>query len=156
MLVHAAGSGVGNALIQICKLSNVIVICTAGTTEKLEKAKNLGADVCINYKNEDFSDVILSHTAGQGVDIIFDCIGEGHSDKNIKSIGIDGKWVVYGTLSGPNTSIVKILIFLQQFYLLIFLNLLLGIFSVNLIKKNICFRFFFKIILFSVPQNNNT
>ncbi|HLG29427.1 MAG TPA: zinc-binding dehydrogenase, partial [Candidatus Brocadiales bacterium] len=75
VLVHAAGSGTGSAAVQLAKLSGAEVIATAGTDEKLSKAKELGADETVNYNRLDFSEEVKKITNNKGVDVIFDQIG---------------------------------------------------------------------------------
>ncbi|MER1955566.1 MAG: zinc-binding dehydrogenase, partial [Desemzia incerta] len=75
VLIHAGGSGVGTAAIQLAKvLTKATVITTAGSQEKLDFCKNLGADVTINYKTEDFSERVEELTQGRGVDLILDFV----------------------------------------------------------------------------------
>jgi len=101
VLIHAAGSGVGTAAIQLTKaIADTYVIGTAGTVEKLNKARELGADVTVNYKEENFAEVVTKVTDGLGVDVILDPIGASNLEKNTKSIGIDGRWVLYGLMGG--------------------------------------------------------
>ncbi len=102
ILIHAAGSGVGTAAIQLAsrKITDANIIATAGKPHKLEMAKALGAQHVINYKEEDFSERVLEITDGRGVDVILDFIGASYYEKNLKSIAVDGRWVVIGTLGG--------------------------------------------------------
>src|SRR5699024_6438866 len=100
VLIHAGGSGVGTAAIQLAKQAGAIVTVTAGSQEKLEFCKTLGADTLINYKTETFSDVILEETKKRGVDLILDFIGASYWDMNMKSISVDGRIVLIGLLGG--------------------------------------------------------
>ncbi len=100
VLIHAGGSGVGTAAIQLAKQAGAIVTVTAGSQEKLEFCKTLGADTLINYKTETFSDVILEETKKRGVDLILDFIGASYWDMNMKSIAVDGRIVLIGLLGG--------------------------------------------------------
>lgn len=101
VLIHAGGSGVGTAAIQLAKhLKDANIITTAGSNEKLEFCKSLGAAVCINYKKQDFDEMVLKHTNHKGVNVILDFIGASYWDKNLSSIGIDGRWVLIGILGG--------------------------------------------------------
>lgn len=79
-LIHAGGSGVGTAAIQ---LGQANVITTAGSKEKLDFCRSLGADICINYKEQNFDDEILNITKNQGVDLILDLIGASYWGKNL-------------------------------------------------------------------------
>ncbi len=100
VLIHAGGSGVGTAAIQLAKQAGAIVTVTAGSKEKLDFCKTLGADNLINYKEETFSDVILEKTENQGVDLILDFIGASYWEMNMKSIAVDGRIVLIGLLGG--------------------------------------------------------
>ena len=102
ILIHAAGSGVGTAAIQLAgpKIAGARVIATAGSERKLKLAKELGAEVTINYKKEDFAERVLEETDGRGVDLILDFVGASYWDKNLKSAAIDARWILIGTLGG--------------------------------------------------------
>eukprot|EP00736_Rhodelphis_marinus_P005717 Rmarinus@m.4570 len=104
-LVHASGSGVGTALTQLCKMRGMTVIATARNAEKLAVSKELGAAHTINTsETPNFSFTVDKITNGKGVDIVFDCVGGGAFDENLKSIATDGRWVLYGLLGGPEIS----------------------------------------------------
>lgn len=96
VLVHGAGSGVGSSAIQIAKLFGAKVITTAGTDEKLAKAKELGADELINYIEMDFAEQVKRVTEKRGVDIVFDHIGGEVFEKSIFIIGKGGRLVTCG------------------------------------------------------------
>lgn len=101
VLIHAGGSGVGTAAIQLAKqLRQATVITTAGTQEKLAYAEQLGADHCINYKTENFAEVVANVTDDQGVDLILDFVGAAYWQPNLNSIRVDGRWVLIGVLGG--------------------------------------------------------
>lgn len=100
MLVHAAGSGVGSAAIQIGKLLGARVLATASTEEKLIKARSLGADETINYQQDDFLDAVKSHTAKRGVDVVFEHTGESTWEKSVRSLTRGGRLVTCGATSG--------------------------------------------------------
>lgn len=101
VLVHAGGSGVGTAAIQLAKqIGQANVITTAGSKEKLNFCRSLGADVCINYKERNFDEEVLNTTKNQGVDLILDFIGASYWSKNLTSIKVDGRWVLIGVLGG--------------------------------------------------------
>jgi len=100
VLIHAGGSGVGTAAIQLAKQAGAKITVTAGSKEKLDFCKTLGADTLINYKEETFSDVILEKTNNEGVDLILDFIGASYWDMNMKSISVDGRMVIIGLLGG--------------------------------------------------------
>ena len=101
ILVLAAGSGIGTAAIQIAKLAGGWVIATAGSDEKLEKARSLGADEVINYRREDFSKKVRELTGGKGVDVVFEHVGPETWERSLTSLAKNGKLVTCGATSGP-------------------------------------------------------
>ena len=109
VLIHAGASGVGTAAIQMAKkMTEAQVIVTAGSHEKLQYCKQLGADKTINYKEEDFSKQVLEWTNEAGADVILDFIGASYWEKNINSIKIDGRWVLIGVLGGSKVTEVDL------------------------------------------------
>jgi NADPH:quinone reductase-like Zn-dependent oxidoreductase len=102
VLVHAAGSGVGSAAIQIGKLLGARVFATASTDEKLDKAKALGADEVINYQEQDFLEAVRRLTGKRGVDVAFEHTGEATWGKSIRSLARGGRLVTCGATSGYN------------------------------------------------------
>lgn len=96
VLVHGAGSGVGSAGIQIAKLFGARVITTAGSEEKLAKAKELGADECINYRERDFVEEVRQLTEKRGVDVVFEHIGGEIFEKSITVLTKGGRLVTCG------------------------------------------------------------
>lgn len=101
ILIHAAASGVGTAAVQLARqLSGAQIIATASQKEKLDKVRELGANHVINYKQEDIAERVQEITDGKGADVILDFVGASYWETNIKSIAIDGRWVLIGTLGG--------------------------------------------------------
>lgn len=100
VLVHAAGSGVGTAAIQLAAAASCRVFGTAGSPEKLEQARALGLDVGINYRTEDFAEVIARETGGRGVDVVLDVIGGPYWAQNLASLATLGRIVIVGTMAG--------------------------------------------------------
>lgn len=102
ILIHAAGSGVGTAAIQLAsrKITDANIIATAGRPHKLEMARALGAKHTINYREEDFAEKVLEYTDGHGADVILDFVGASYWDQNLKSAAVDGRWISIGTLGG--------------------------------------------------------
>ncbi|XP_068136355.1 quinone oxidoreductase PIG3 [Hyperolius riggenbachi] len=98
VLIHAGASGVGTAAIQLCRLAGAVPMVTAGSADKLEFAKKLGAAAGFNYKEEDFGTKCLEATNNVGADIILDCVGATHWEKNLQALNTDGRWVVYGLM----------------------------------------------------------
>lgn len=114
VLVHAAGSGIGSAAIQIAKLSGAEVITTAGTNDKLEKARQLGADYGINYLQDDFTGKVKEFTSGNGVDVVFEHIGPETFEKSLLCLKRGGRVVTCGATSGPAVNIDLRLFFVRQ------------------------------------------
>jgi tumor protein p53-inducible protein 3 len=102
VLIHAAGSGVGTAAIQIIREMGGIPIATAGSQDKLDICRELGAHHLINYKEEDFSARVAEITSNKGVQLILDPVGASYWEQNIASIGVDGRWVLIGGMGGYN------------------------------------------------------
>lgn len=100
LLVHAGGSGVGIAAIQIGRLIGAEVWTTAGSAEKCERAAELGAEVAINYREESFAEVVQERTNGGGVDVILDVIGRDYWEANLRSLATAGRLVLVGLMGG--------------------------------------------------------
>ncbi len=100
LLVHAGAGGVGSAAIQVGKAARAMVIATAGSDEKVEVCRQLGADHAINYKTQDFAEQVKFLTGGRGADVIFDPVGGDVYDRSTKCIGFEGRIVVVGFTSG--------------------------------------------------------
>ncbi|OIO36865.1 MAG: alcohol dehydrogenase [Candidatus Omnitrophica bacterium CG1_02_46_14] len=105
VLIHAAGSGVGSAAIQIAKFLGATVFTTVGDYKKVARAKKLGADETIQYKTRDFSEEVKQLTHGKGVDVIVDHIGPEIWQKNISCLARGGRLVTCGATSGPKVEI---------------------------------------------------
>jgi NADPH:quinone reductase-like Zn-dependent oxidoreductase len=100
ILVHAGGSGVGSAAIQIAKLLGARVLTTAGTDEKCEKALKLGADHAINYEKEDFLAAVKKITDKRGADVVFEHVGKFTWEKSILALTGGGRVVTVGATTG--------------------------------------------------------
>lgn len=105
VLIHGGASGVGTAAIQLVREAGGQVFVTAGTDEKTERCLELGAELAINYKKEDFAERILAHTNGQGVDVILDNVGAAYFARNLQLLKLRGRLVFISTLSGGQTEI---------------------------------------------------
>jgi len=105
VLVHAAGSGTGSAAVQAAKEGGATVIATAGSDEKLEKEKEIGADHTINYNTSDFAEEVKNITGGKGVDLIFDQIGASAWDNNLKSLKPMGRILLVGVVGGGQSTL---------------------------------------------------
>jgi NADPH:quinone reductase-like Zn-dependent oxidoreductase len=105
ILVHAAGSGAGTALIQTAKLYNATVITTVGDDWKAPKAKELGADHVINHKQKDFAEAVKQITKGELVDIAVDHVGVATFNKSLSCLKRGGRLVTFGATSGDEVPI---------------------------------------------------
>lgn len=100
ILILAAGSGVGSAAIQIAKLFGATIFATASSDVKLQKAAELGADELINYKEDDFLEKVRHLTGKQGVDIVFEHVGQSTWERSIKALRKGGTLVTCGATTG--------------------------------------------------------
>ena len=100
VLILGVGGGVGSAGLQIAKLSGARVFATASSDEKLARARKMGADVTINYKDTDFSEVVLDVTNGRGVDVVLEHVGAATWEQSIASLAKNGRLVSCGVTTG--------------------------------------------------------
>jgi len=100
VLVHAAGSGVSTAAIQIAKLLGARVITTAGTDEKCAGAIALGADEAVNYRSEDFVAAARRFSGNRGVDVVVDHVGADTFERSLRCLARGGRYVTCGATSG--------------------------------------------------------
>jgi NADPH:quinone reductase-like Zn-dependent oxidoreductase len=105
ILVHAAGSGVSTALIQVAKLYNATVITTVGDDWKVAKAKGLGADFVINHRNEDFAEAVKRIMKGGPADIAVDHVGAATFNKTLSCLKRGGRLVTFGATSGDELTL---------------------------------------------------
>ena len=99
VLIHAAAGGVGSAAVQLAHAAGATVFAST-TAEKRARLLTLGADVVIDYRAEDFLDVILDETGGAGVDVIVDFVGAPNFERNIRALNYGGRLVQVGLLAG--------------------------------------------------------
>lgn len=115
VLIHAGASGVGTAAIQLVKqLTSAKIFVTAGSAEKLALCQKLGADVLINYHEEDFDRRIEKTTAGEGVDVILDFVGASYWKQNLNSLAYDGRMILIGILGGSMVNEVNLMQLLEK------------------------------------------
>jgi putative PIG3 family NAD(P)H quinone oxidoreductase len=105
VLVHGGAGGVGTAAIQLVKQAGGRIIVTAGTTAKVERCLALGADLAINYREDDFVQLIRTYTSVQGIDIILDIVGADYLDRNLSLLKTGGRLVIIATLGGSRAEI---------------------------------------------------
>ncbi len=112
LLVHAAAGGVGIAAVQIGKALGARVLATAGGADKLEVARQAGADVLIDYRKEDFVARVKEETGGKGADVIYDSVGGDIFDQSLKCIAWNGRLLVIGFASGriPEVKLNRVLL----------------------------------------------
>lgn len=104
-MVHGGTSGIGTTAIQMAKAFGAKVIATAGSADKCQACRELGADRAIDYKTEDFVAICKEVTEGQGVDVILDMVGGDYTDKNIVTAAEDGRIVQIASLGGMDVKI---------------------------------------------------
>lgn len=102
VLIHAGASGVGTAAIQLAKAVKAKVFVTASTPEKLRRCRELGADLAINYKEEDFLTAVQEETHDKGVNVILDPVGGSYLKQNVQALAPFGRLVNIGLLGGAN------------------------------------------------------
>ncbi len=118
VLVLGAGSGVGSAAIQIAKFFGARVIATAGSDEKLAKARELGADHVINHKSQKIRDEVRRITNKRGVDVVFEHVGTATWDDSLASLALAGRLVTCGNTTGYDAKIDLRFLFSRQLSLL--------------------------------------
>ncbi len=105
LLVHGGAGGIGTTAIQMATLWGAKVIVTAGSDDKCHLCESLGAVRAINYRNEDFVEVVKAVTDGRGADVILDMVGGAYLQRNIKVAAVDGRIVSIAFLQGATASV---------------------------------------------------
>ena len=100
VLLHGGASGIGTHALQVARALDCRVAVTAGSASKLELCKELGADILINYREEDFVERAREATDGAGVDVILDIMGAAYLDRNVDALANDGRVVIIGMQGG--------------------------------------------------------
>ena len=118
VLVHAAGSGIGHAAVQIAKYLKATVYTTVGSDAKRSKAKALGADEVINYQRESFEERVKALTGGRGVDVVFEHIGPQTWDGSLRLLAKNGRLVTCGSTTGPSVPLDLRYVFSRQLTIL--------------------------------------
>lgn len=104
-LVHGGGSGIGTAFIQLVKAVGATCLVTAGSEEKCERCRAMGADVAVNYRTGDFVSAAREATGGDGVELILDSIGAPYLQQNLASLAVGGRLVLIGLMGGAKAEI---------------------------------------------------
>ena len=115
ILVHAGGSGIGTAAIQLAKKMGCTVITTVGSADKMAKAEALGADHVINYREDRFEGVVRKLTKKKGVDVVFEHVGADTWNGSLLCLKRGGRLVTCGATSGPSATINLMQLFQQQY-----------------------------------------
>ncbi|MEO5711100.1 MAG: NAD(P)H-quinone oxidoreductase [Nocardioidaceae bacterium] len=105
LLVHGGAGGIGTFAIQLAHALGVRVITTAGSQEKLDVCASLGADVTVNYKEQDFVEEVKTATGGAGVDVILDNMGAKYLSRNVDALATEGRLVVIGMQGGSKAEL---------------------------------------------------
>ncbi|AGS70701.1 NAD(P)H-quinone oxidoreductase [Streptomyces collinus] len=100
LLVHGGSSGIGTMAIQLAKAIGAKVVVTAGTKEKLDFCAELGADVLVNYREQDFVAEVRQATDGAGADVILDNMGAKYLDRNVQALAVNGRLAIIGMQGG--------------------------------------------------------
>ncbi|MFJ9540147.1 NAD(P)H-quinone oxidoreductase [Streptomyces sp. NPDC101225] len=100
LLVHGGSSGIGTMAIQLAKSIGAKVAVTAGSKEKLERCAALGADILINYREQDFVEEVRRATDGAGADVILDNMGAKYLDRNVQALAVNGRLAIIGMQGG--------------------------------------------------------
>ncbi len=103
VLIHGGGSGIGTIAIQFARELGARVAVTAGSASKLHACAGLGAEILINYVEEDFVERVNDATAGRGADVILDAIGGAYLDRDLHALAVEGRLVFIGNQSGQST-----------------------------------------------------
>src|SRR5688572_17037402 len=104
-LFHGGTSGIGTTAIQLAAARGATVFATAGSDEKVQACEALGARRAINYRTEDFVDVVRDVTGGRGVDLILDIMGGSYVNRNLAALAVDGRLVQIGLMGGESASV---------------------------------------------------
>jgi putative PIG3 family NAD(P)H quinone oxidoreductase len=105
LLVHGGASGIGTMAIQVGVAVGATVIVTAGSQQKLEECRRLGASVAINYRDDDFLEITRDVTAGRGADVILDIMGAAYLEPNVRALATSGRLVVIGMQGGTRAEL---------------------------------------------------
>ena len=118
VLIHAAGSGVGHAAVQIAKHAQALVYATVGSDAKVAKAQALGVEVVIPYERERFDERVQALTGGRGVDVVFEHIGPKTWEGSLRVLAKGGRLVTCGATSGPSVPLDLRYVFSRQLSIL--------------------------------------
>ena len=105
LLMHGGASGVGSHAVQVARALGARVAVTAGSTAKLDACRELGAEILINYRDEDFVAALREATGGHGADVILDIVGAKYLSRNVDVLAADGRLVIIGMQGGAKAEL---------------------------------------------------
>ncbi|MEO6143471.1 MAG: NAD(P)H-quinone oxidoreductase [Dermatophilaceae bacterium] len=105
ILIHGGSSGIGTMAIQLARAVDARVAVTAGSADKLEACRALGAEILINYREQDFVDVLAGATQGGGADVILDNLGAKYLARNVSALAVNGRLVIIGLQGGTKAEL---------------------------------------------------
>ena len=114
LLVHGGTSGIGTMAIMLAKAFDMQVIVTCGDEAKCEAARKVGADLAVNYREEDFVEAARSFTGGQGVNIVLDMVSGDYVPRNLQCLAEDGRHVTIAVLGGAKTELFMPLVMMKR------------------------------------------
>jgi putative PIG3 family NAD(P)H quinone oxidoreductase len=114
VLVHGGTSGIGTMAIMLAKAFGMEVIVTCGDEAKCAAATRIGADLAINYRETDFAEAVMAHTAGKGVHVVLDMVSGDYVPRNLKCLAEDGRHVTIAVLGGARAEINMALVMMKR------------------------------------------
>ena len=114
VLIHGGTSGIGTMAIMLAKAFAMEVIVTCGDTAKCAAATRIGADLAINYREQDFAEAVLAHTEGRGVNVVLDMVSGDYVAKNLKCLAEDGRHVTIAVLGGAKADINMAVVMMKR------------------------------------------
>ena len=105
LLVHGGGGGIGTMAIQLGKALGATVVATTGSAEKQRRCAELGADLAVSYREDDFVAAVRDFTGGSGADVILDIMGAAYLPRNVAALAAGGRLVVIATRGGPRAEL---------------------------------------------------
>jgi putative PIG3 family NAD(P)H quinone oxidoreductase len=117
LLVHGGTSGIGTMAIMLAKAFDLEVFVTCGDDAKCKAASDLGADLAINYRTQDFVEVIKERTGGEGVNVVLDMVSGDYVARNLKCLAEDGRHVTIAVLGGPKADLFMPMVMMRRLVL---------------------------------------
>ena len=105
ILIHGGSSGIGTMAIQLARAIDARVVVTAGSADKLDACRALGAEILVNYREQDFVEVLAGATEGRGADVILDNIGAKYLARNVSALAVNGRLVIIGLQGGTKAEL---------------------------------------------------